>query len=140
MNELPKKRFSSELREMWLSLEREDWTSLAIVPTDPSVSTQAVTEAVAEVSQLGAYKIIEAQRISVADGLKLGARLAQVSGGIRAIVAVDSLMENLGSVSVVNQASRVLVVVRLGVSRFDSLRSTIKLVGRERILGCVLLH
>jgi len=130
-----------EFFEMWLSLLREDWASLVIVPTDHAISTYPVTAPLAEIAKLNAFRVFDAQRVSVADGLKLGARLAQAaSAGSRTIVILDSLMESLGSVSVANQANRALVVVQLGVSRSDSLQSTIGLVGRDKILGCALLH
>jgi len=62
-----------------------------------------------------------------------------VGRGARAVVAVDSLMQSLGGTPLVRDADAVLLVVRLGVSNFDSVQSTIDIVGRERILGAVAL-
>ena len=62
-----------------------------------------------------------------------------VSGGSRAVAAVDSLMKSLGGVPLVRDAEAVLLVVRLGSSNFEYVQSTIDVVGRERIIGAVTL-
>jgi len=126
---------------MWLAILQEEWWSIAVVPTDQSVSVQPVMQALARIGQLHQVRLIDAQGVSVADGLKLSAMTGQIIGvGPRSVLAVDSVVESLSGVSVVNRVSKVLLVLRFGTSRLESVESTIRIVGRERILGCVLVE
>lgn len=132
-----------ELQQMWLSLMRGGWSSLAVVPTDPDFSVRVVTGALAEVAafhDLGPFQIIDALGASPAAGEQLAQQVASVvAAGSRAVAAVDSLMRSLGGVALVRDAEAVLLVVRPGTSNFDYVQSTIDIVGRERILGAVTL-
>jgi hypothetical protein len=132
-----------EMQQMWLSLMRGSWSSLVIVPTDPGTSARVVIGALVEAAHqedVGRFEIIDAEGASPAHGERFAQELASVvAGGARAVVAVDSLMQSLGGTPLVRDAEAVLLVVRLGVSNFDSVQSTIDIVGRERILGAVAL-
>lgn len=132
-----------ELQQMWLSLMRGSWSSIVVVPTDPDTSVSAVTGAlvdVAQIHQLDPFQIIDAAGAAVGHGERLAQEMASVVGsGTRAVVAVDSLMQSLAGVPLVRDAEAALLVVRLGVSNFDYVQSTIDIVGRERILGAVAL-
>jgi len=134
-------RLDYELREMWLSILQQDWWSIAVVPTDRLVSVEPVMLALSRIGQLHQVRIIDGQGISVADGLKLGAMMLQAVGiGPRSVVSVDSVVESLGGVSVVDRVSKVLLVMSLGLSRLESVESTIRIVGRDRVLGAVLVE
>jgi hypothetical protein len=77
----------------------------------------------------------------VAEGERHAVALASlIARGVRAVMAVDSLMQSLGGVPLVRDADGVLLVVRPGASDLDSVQSTIEIVGRERILGTVVLQ
>ncbi len=132
-----------ELQQMWRSLLRGGWSSIAVVPTDPGTSARPVTAALAEVASredVGPLRIIDAQGATVASGERLAQDLAAaVVSGTRAVAAVDSLMRSLGGVPLVRDAEAALLVVRLGASDFDSVQSTLEIVGRGRILGTVAL-
>jgi hypothetical protein len=132
-----------EMQQMWLSLMRGSWSSIAIVPTDPGTSARVVIGALlgaAHQDDVGRFEIIDAEGASAAHGERLAQHLASVvARGARAVVAVDSLMQSLGGVPLVRDADATLLVVRLGTSSFDSVQSTIDIVGRERILGAVAL-
>lgn len=135
---------SRELQQLWLSLMRGAWKSLAVVPTDRGTSPRAVTAALlemAELHDLGPFKLIDAEGASLADGARLAQELASaVAEGTRAVVAVDSLVGSLGGAPLVREADAAVLLVRLGTSDFASVRSTIDIVGRERILGAVALR
>jgi hypothetical protein len=128
---------------MWLSLMGGGWSSLVVVPTDPDVSARVVTGALAEVAtfhDLGPFQIIDALGASPAVGEQLAKELASVvASGVRAVAAVDSLMQSLAGVHLVRDADAALLVVRLGPANFDYVQSTIDIIGRERILGAVTL-
>jgi len=132
-----------ELRQMWLSLVRGNWSSIVIVPTDAGIPTRDVVGALLEavaLHEMERFQIIDAVGASPAHGELLAQDLASVvARGARAVVAVDSLMQSLGGTPLVRDADAALLVVRLGVSNYDTVQSTIDIVGRERILGAVAL-
>lgn len=133
----------SDLEQMWSSLLRGSWSSLAVVPADQGISAKVVTKALSEAVRAhggGALAMIDATGASVAEGALLAKELASTIGaGSRAVVTVDSLMESLGGVALVRDVEAVLLVVRLGASNFDSVQSTIDIIGPGRILGSVAL-
>jgi len=129
---------------MWLSLMREKWSSIAVVPTGDLADARTVANALSAVTELqesGPVRIIDAGGATVAEGARLSQELAAVvAGGARAVVAVDSLLENLGGVPLVRDTEAALLVIRLGSAHFDAVRSTVAIIGRERVLGSVVLH
>lgn len=134
---------ASELERMWRSLLQGAWSSLAVVPTDPGTPTGPVTAALAEITsheEVGALRIVDARGASVDAGERLARDLAAlVAAGTRAVAAVDSPIQSLGGVPLVAAADVVLLVVRLGFSDYESVQSTIEMVGHGRILGTVAL-
>jgi hypothetical protein len=140
---VPRRAAPNDLQQMWLSLMRGRWSSIAIVPTDPGTSARMVIDAlvdVARIEDVGRYEIIDAEGATPAQGERLAQNVAAVvAGGSRAVVAVDSLMQSLGGVPLVRDADAALLVVRLGTSSFDAVQSTIDIIGRARILGSVAL-
>jgi len=130
----------SELRQMWLALMREPWTSMAVVPSDRGVPLESVMGVAAELADLNQCHVAEARGLSVADSVKLNQKIEQVVvGGSRAIVAVDPLTESLAAITIATQASCALVVVKLGVSQMDSVKTAAAIVGPARLAGTVVI-
>lgn len=134
---------AQELQQMWRSLMRGSWTSIVVVPTDARIPQGVVVGALRDAAafhHMERFQIVDAAGASPAQGERLAQQVASaVAGGARAVVAVDSLMESLGGIPLVRDADAALLVVRLGVSNYDSVQSTVDIVGRERILGTVAL-
>jgi hypothetical protein len=132
-----------ELQQLWLSLMRGTWSSIAVVPADPGTSSREVTSALSDIAllhDLTPFKVFDANNASIADAERIAReRAAAIAEGMRTVTAVDSLLSSLSAVSLVMAADAVLLVVRLGASEQASLHSTIDMIGRERILGCVAL-
>jgi hypothetical protein len=140
---VPLRAAPDELQQMWLSLMRGNWNSIAVVPTDPGISAKAVTDALvqaARLNDLGEFTIFDAAGASIPDGTRIAREVAAaVAAGSRAVIAVDSLMQSLGGIPLVRDADAALLVVRLGSSNFDSVQSTIDIVRPGRIVGSVAL-
>jgi len=130
-----------ELDEMWESLLAASWNSLAVVPADHGTPVGLVTASLGAVAvrhSRGDFRLIDAQGATVQGGDLLSQDLAAaVKEGTRVIVVVDSLMRSLAGVPLVQQAEVVLLVVRISPSDPEGLRSTIGIVGPERIMGSV---
>jgi hypothetical protein len=132
-----------DLRRMWFRLMRGPWSSIVVIPSDPSISAKTATEPLAQISrdeEFDPFLVLSGEGATVASGARLAKDLqAAVAAGTRVVATVDSVMTNLGGVALIRDAAAVLLVVRLGESRFDSINSTVDIVGRERVIGCAVL-
>jgi hypothetical protein len=130
-----------ELQQMWLSLVRSAWSSMAVVPLDARTSAQRVARAVVDMASfydLGAFRLLDAQGASLTEGTRMARELASArSGHERLVVPVDSPLESAGANALLLAADAVLLVVRLGSTPVQSARTVIEVTGRERVVGCV---
>jgi hypothetical protein len=128
---------------MWSALLEGGWNSLALVPTDHSVSVDLAVDALrAAIQKAGeagaALHVIDARGVDVVEGKRRVADLrAILSEGKRAVVLVDSLIQSLSGVHLVSGVDAVVLVVHVGALDFDALTSTVTLIGPDRILGSV---
>jgi len=132
-----------DLQEMWTALLDGGWDSLALVPTDRSVSAQVAVDAlhcaVERAGEAGlALGVIDARGVDVSEGTRRVTDLrAMLSQGKRAVVVVDSLIHSLSGVHLVSNVDAVVLVVHVGAIDFESLTSTVAMIGADRILGTV---
>ena len=129
-----------DLQEMWTALLDGNWNSLALVPTDHAVFVQVAVDALlSAIQKTGVViRVIDARGVDVPEGKRLVEALrATVSEGMRAIVLVDSLIQSLSGVHLVSGVDTVVLVVHVGAINFESLISTITMIGPDRIIGSV---
>ncbi len=140
----PKGVVSGALHQMWLHLVRQPWSAIAVIPTDPSTSAGEVARSLLEVAafyDLGNFALVDAEHASLSQGSQLAREMvASVGNGARVVAAVEYPMQSAGAVPVIMAVDAALLLVRTGASAAAAIRSTIEIVGRERVLGCVALH
>jgi len=125
---------------MWGALLDGSWNSLALVPTDHTASVQPMVDALLLASeQAGAsVRLIDGRGVDLAEGKRLVHDVdAAVSAGSRAVVVVDSLIRSLSGVHLVKGVDAIVLVVQVGAIDFESLASTVDVIGPDRILGSV---
>jgi hypothetical protein len=131
------------LQRLWLAAERRGWRSLAIVSASDSTDTLPIAALFAQLSWR--YR---GQPSVVCDLRDLSMRLVdyhirevreQADTGARVVIALRSIFENPTSAPVAREADAVVVCVDLGKTTFRAAEQTIKEIGRERILGSILL-
>jgi hypothetical protein len=132
------------LQKLWLGVERREWRSIAVLGASRSLETLQVAELLAQLAWR--YR---GQPSNVLDLRDLSMRLIdyevremreQVDAGTRLIVALRSIFENPTAAPVAKYADAVLLCVALGDTSFKKAEETIAAVGRERVIGTVLLH
>jgi hypothetical protein len=132
------------LQKLWLGIERREWRSIAVLGASRGLETIQVAELLAQLAWR--YR---GQPSNVLDLRDLSMRLIdhqvqemreQVEAGTRLIVVLRSIFENATAGPVAKQADAVLLCVALGDTRFKKAEETIAAVGRERVLGTVVLH
>ena len=157
---------SRELQELWFATRRRDWKSLVVVPAGQGLSALPIAQALGEVG--GAIRLSPVHVVN-AEGLDLD-RIAQlvmdmspefrqpdsvwtsgsVAGGrsveprISAhrvtIIAIDAVAENPLVLPVALAADAVLLCVVRGQTNLREARHTVELIGRDRMIGAVLLN
>lgn len=132
------------LQKLWLAANRRPWRSLAVVGADDSVETQPVAELLAQLAWR--YR---GEPSSVFDLRTLSMRLvdyhvrelrAQVDSGLRVVIALNSIFHNPTTSPMAREADAVLLCVTLGTTKLREAEQTIAEVGREKLLGCVIVR
>jgi hypothetical protein len=155
-----------ELQELWFACRRHEWRSLAVVSTVPRSSTFPIVQALGEVADLlhaGTVRVRCAEAVELPDiaylvmemsgrnpSPVLGPAAPRIprsalppqdpAGGEQLlIVAVDSVVSAPMVLPVVLAADAVLLCVELGVTDLGAARHSVELIGRERIIGTVVV-
>jgi hypothetical protein len=114
------------------------------VPVERGTSATRLGAALAEVAvrHLGPRLVLRrAEGDGVAEAARLATELrAVVSRGDVALVTLDPVVDNPAGLGVANVVDAVLLAVHLGTTTRATLRRTLELVGRERIVGTVALR
>jgi hypothetical protein len=156
---------SRELQELWFASRRREWRTLVVLPAAPGSSALSIAKALGEV---GGFIRMSPVRVINAEGLDLN-RIASLvmditgSAGASAwalnppgnspspgwdsparneatIVALDPVVANPLVLPVALAADAVVLCVEVGKTSLAAARHTMELIGRERIVGCVLIH
>jgi hypothetical protein len=139
----------THFQELWFTLARSRWNSLALVPADPADSTAGVVAKIADVGRRLRHTpvtfLVMAGAIEFASAGKFVSAVARNDGNAgeeplpsRVVIAVPSVIAEPLALAVTDAADVVVLYVRKGTTRRKSVERTIEMVGRDRILGCVL--
>ena len=138
-----------EVQELWFATLRAEWTSLAVVPAHAGGSAYELARALAEAGSLHRgtpVRLVKADANDLPQTARFVDSLSHKSGGGSAkrggevIVAVDPVVDNPLGIAIALAADAVLVTIELGVTDLASARRTVEMVGRERLLGCVVVR
>jgi hypothetical protein len=141
-----------ELQELWWTLMRRNWRSLAIVPTEPGISALAFANEFASIGKAmrgTTVSVVNGENLDLARAAPLFALLldqlptqSATSSGTtetRTVVVLDAVVTNPLSVQLAQSADGVLLIVNVGASTTTSVETTVRLLGRERVLGAVMV-
>ncbi len=138
-----------DFQGLWFTLARKRWNSLVLVPADEGDSAAGIATALADVGRrlrnTPVTFLVMAGSIDYASAGRFVAAVAGNSGqdaggppSSRVIVAVPSVISEPLALAVTDAADAVALYVRKGSTRLKAAARTIELVGRDRIVGCVL--
>jgi hypothetical protein len=149
--------YSFEMQELWFSLMRRPWKSLALVPAHEGGSTLAVARALATIG--GRFRgapltLLEGHDLDLESAARLTlavqtsstswAPSAQqertaVQSDPRTIIALGPVLNNPMAIPVALAAEAVILVLERLVTTRASAERTLQAIGREHVLGAVLL-
>jgi hypothetical protein len=139
----------SHYQGLWFTLARSRWASLAIVPADAGESAAGLATALADVGRrlrnTPVTFLVMAGSVDYASAGKFvstvtgkGARAPDEFPTSRVIVAVPPVIVEPLALAVTDAADAIAIYVRKGSTHLDAAARTIELLGRDRIIGCVL--
>ena len=132
------------LQKLWLGGEKREWRSLAVIGASKGLQTLPIAELLAQLAWR--YR---GQPSGVCDLRDLTMRLVdyvvqemrgQMDAGTRLVVPLQSIFENPTSAVIAKQTDAVLVCVALGETNLKAAEETIAAVGRERVVGSIVLR
>jgi hypothetical protein len=130
-----------DTQRVCLAVLREEWTTLALVSTGPGVPGRTVARALVDTARACRLRPVRELSAAVAaPGPPLLDELvaARAGGDGRALVTLEDPASSPASAPLLLAADKVLLLVRLGASRIRSVADVVALVGRERVVGCVI--
>ena len=158
---------SKDVQELWFATRRREWRSLCIMPASPGESVLGIAQALAEVGQITrriSIRIINAEGMDLAAIADLVTTMADdapapmpsstawtssparlsamgpITHSAPAIIAIESVISNPLILPVALAADAVLLAVTLERSELASARHSIELIGRDRLIGTVLIR
>jgi hypothetical protein len=132
------------LQRLWLGVERREWRSLAIIGASQGLETIHLAELFAQLAWR--YR---GQPSSVCDLRDLSMRLidyqvremhAQLDEGLRLVVSLRSIFDNPTAAPIAKQTDAVIVCIAMGETVLKKAEETVNAVGRERVIGSILLR
>lgn len=135
---------SSRLESLWFRLSDPDYITTAIVPV-PGVTAEEAQSAAAELAKVGSsitggpVHVVTAVSLHPAQALETSRGVAAHNGD-PLIVVVESPTIDPGSIPIVRNCERSLLLVGLRVSRNDELDEITELIGSDRVMGAVCLE
>lgn len=139
----------SEFQSLWFSLSKFPWRSLVVVPVDDDGSAAGVATALAGVGKRlrpgPTTFLIMTRPIDYPSAEKFVAMVA--SRGVpsdhsstvaKVIISVPPVIVEPLALAVTEAADAVVLTIRKGVTRLIDADRTAEIVGRDRVVGCVL--
>ena len=143
---------SRDVQELWFGLARMDWASLVLVPADEGESAAAIATSLADVGRrlrdAPVTFMILGDPLDYASAGKIIAAVAAVGKGESAlpvaptgkvIAAIQPVVVEPLGLALTDASDAVVVCIQVGRTRLAAVRRTIELIGRERIVGALLL-
>ncbi len=131
---------AAELQRTCITVLRAGWSTLAVVAMDAQMPARELADALVETARAYRLRTVRALHADGAGAHVLDA-LAEAKGGdARTVITVEDPLANPHCMPLAVAADAAVFIVRLGTSTIDSVDAMAEMVGRERVLGCVVLR
>ena len=137
----------NDLLELWYLLLRRNWFRLGVVSPDDRQKAWRLTSGLVTVANshgrvvraINALELDMSRAAAIADAV-LPREEAMFGDPPRFVVAIDSPVDNPHAIRVLTACDAVVVAMELGVTSIPRTRRAIEIIGRDRIVGAVLLQ
>lgn len=152
---------SFELQELWFILQRKPWKSLVLVPGHAEGSSLPIAAALAEIGRMNRGRsvvLVNAEQLDLSRTAQViadldappstswssggggGSAMGADQAGRKVLVALEPVVRNPLGMAIAMAADAVVLCIELGRSDIASAKRTLELIGREKVLGTVLLR
>ncbi|MFO0590944.1 MAG: hypothetical protein U0441_25600 [Polyangiaceae bacterium] len=135
---------SVDWQRLWLTTLRSPWRSLGLVPIGAGVRTLLIAAALAEVGKHhpgGTLIAHDATEVSLPTlTAELAALVARARSADRSVVALPPLLESPAGIALARAVDALILCISLGDSAIAEAEQVLAEVGRDRVLGCVIIH
>lgn len=129
-----------EWQRLWFTLQGRAWSSLAVIGTDVAADADRVARTLAAVGKRDGQipvEVVTALGVSFQDVPRIVNLVSHASPEKLLLVSCDPLRRNPAMIPVLQAVGGVVLVVRLGESRLDSVQKTVDAVGRDKIVATI---
>lgn len=134
---------ANEIQKLWFATQRQEWSSLAVLPATPGFSVVPLAKALARAGETyleRSVRLILAENTDLNSASRIIIEMSsQVGHGSYVIVALDSIIQNAAGIPIILAADACLLGIQLGRSRFEQVNRTVEMVGVARFVGAVTL-
>lgn len=130
-------------QRLWLGTQSRPWQTLAVVPVEQNMSTYEIASRITALGLhhgecIGLADLRDVQLNRVSAFLEVTRLL--VSRGRRVVFAMRSIKENLATIPLARAADGVVLCLSLGSTSIESTEETIDQIGKERLVGSMLIR
>lgn len=140
---LPSEAVRRAAEAIWVASQKgAPWATLALVPAEPGLRTDALARAVADVGteQRGEpVDFLDLRDVTLANSRSLVETLA-LAAAFRHVVALGCPTDNRAAELLATAAAAVVLVVEREATRLDAARRVVEAVGPDRFLGAVVVE
>jgi hypothetical protein len=134
----------NDWQRTWLATRQHEWTSLGLVASEAGIDVSQVAETLAATGRMRGDRpvtVVNAIGVQLGDVNEMIDTIAATTArGEWAIVPVDPLEDNPAAIAILRATSAALLVVHLGESSLSSAHRVIESVGRDRMIGSIVLE
>jgi hypothetical protein len=135
--------FWSGVRRLWVSTLRHPWKALVLVPATGGLAARQVARAlcVVGVNEGGEpVHFIDGEGVDLGQASRLAAEVSEnARQGLRSIIVTGSLGQQASAVPLALASDFAVLGVRLGHTTAEEVERTVDEVGRNKVIGSVLL-
>jgi len=148
----PRDRRDLDVEGLWFTLARIPWRTLVFVPADESASAIEIAAALADVGRRLRAGPVTFLLLSGTLDFAAAGKIVQAMGGKRApagppeqrgegrlLIAIPSVVNEPLGLAVTEVADGIVLCIKRGQSKVREAERTVELVGRDRILGALML-
>jgi hypothetical protein len=130
-------------QRLWFTAAKKGWTSLAMVPTDAGIDVAGVADAFVAAGRENEPRTIQVLSSVGADGEAMTAIMANMTAAVGrgelVVIVTDPVQQNGATLAILRVTSAVLLVVKPKTSRIASARSLVASVGKDRVIGSIVV-
>jgi len=135
-----------DLQQLWFQVQRQDWSSLVVVPADADISTAGLATSLWKVGcavTTPPPQLINCEKmapLAIADLIANLSHSPASARDLRTVISIESVLSNPLGVGIARAADAVLLCVRKRQTELDAAQRTIELIGRQCFLGSIVLR